>query len=156
MQNLKSKKLNIKNVPKGNNAVSKIYLRPNTLFQFLLFFSIVLILRDNTIVGLGLIGFSCYNLLFTKNKYVVEFYETYVLFHLENFDDEVYLLFYNEIESWSYINNNKGIDQIKVRLQGGKELAFNSYERRKMKKYMERYTKQKDINEAVLNRVQTN
>lgn len=156
MNALKSKKLKIKNVPKGQKAMSKIYLRPNTLFQFLLFFSIILILRDNMIVGLGLIGFSCYNLLFTKNKYVVEFYESYVLFHLDNFDEEVYLLFYNEIESWHYNKNTKGIDQVKVRLQDGKELSFNSYERRRMKKYMERFTKQKEFNEAVLERVQAN
>lgn len=153
---VKSKSLKRRNLPKGNNALAKINLRPNLLFQIILASAVILMIQNNLIIGLGLLGFSGYNLFFTKNKYVVEFYDEYVVFQLDNFEDEVYIVFYSEIESWQYHQLNKGIDSVEVQLVNLDKLTFNSYDRRNMKRYMKKFTKLKDAKEVALRNVSAN
>ncbi|MGL5541662.1 MAG: hypothetical protein ACRDBX_08540 [Erysipelotrichaceae bacterium] len=136
MEEVNSKVIMKRNLPKGKVAISKIDMKPVQLFYAIIGMGFVFLGFGTYLIGIPLIIFSAYNLFFTKAEPVVEFYDEYVLFKNDRFQEEYYLVFYREILAWKYFQNKKAMDEVEITLQNHQRLIFTSYDKGKMVRLM--------------------
>ncbi|MGL5978839.1 MAG: hypothetical protein ACRCZJ_07595 [Erysipelotrichaceae bacterium] len=142
MEEVRSKKLKKRYLPKGNTAVAKVDIKPVKALYVLFFMGVALFLLSNYFVGGLVIAFCCYALFFTSNKHMIEFYDTYVLF-LDPQSEDYYLVFYNEILTWKYHTNRKGVDYIEIKLVNHEALRFVGYDKAKVLKQFRKFVPQR-------------
>lgn len=121
-------------MPEREYKLGDIHSKP---YGFIIFFLGVgvYMAHSNLMIGILLIALFLYYLFVNKNQTVTEFYEDFVVFYHERNEEECYILFWDEIESWDYERGRFDVDRLHVKLKNGEKIAFRSLSRLKMKKY---------------------
>ncbi len=132
---LKSKKLKVRNLPERDYKLGDIQSKPYGFIIFFLLLGIYIAYRSNLLFGILLIGIFLYYLLVNKNQVMTEFYEDFVVFYNERDPQECYIVFWDEIASWTYERGRFDTDRVHVSLKNGEKIVFRSLSPMKMKKY---------------------
>ncbi|MEG0345942.1 MAG: hypothetical protein RR435_06675 [Erysipelotrichaceae bacterium] len=136
MNNIKSKHLKIRNIPKEKVKLASIGSKPYLVLSILLIISIMTLTTRFRLFGLILTIFFIYCIVFLKDNSTVEFYNNFVIFYDENSAEDCYLIFYHEIDSWYYKKNLSDLDVVYFILNDGSKLEFKSLSESKMKKHL--------------------
>lgn len=138
---VRSKVLKIRNLPKGQRRVGTINSKPLALFIVLLVLGVLLVaVKKNLFIGIFLIVFSLYNILFIRGDCLVEFYEDFVVFyHIHSNKDECYLLFWEDIAKWQIVRNRKDYDELCIELKNHMTVKIPCVSKLKLERYFKRY-----------------
>lgn len=148
---VRSKILKIRNIPKGHRRSGTINSKPLALFIVVLGLGILLVaVKRNLLIGIFLIVFSLYNILFIRGECMVEFYDEFVVFyHVNSQKDECYVLFWEDIAKWQVARNRKDYDELNIELKNHTTIKIPCVSRIKLDRYFKRYV-QSAVQEDVL------
>ena len=107
---VRSKILKIRNLPKTGEKRGEIKTKPYGLLLTFLVIGIALLFTSYYVFGIVLVGLFLYYLLFIKNALLVEFFDTYAVFYLNNGKDECYVLFWNDVKDWQLEKAKRDMD----------------------------------------------
>ena len=99
--NVKSKVLKIRNLPTDGRKIDQINAKPYLVIAVFLFIGIALLFTRVYLIGIVITFLFLYCLLFVKDVVLIEFYETYAVFYLNNGKEECFLLFWQDVAKWS-------------------------------------------------------
>ena len=133
---IRSKKLKTRNLPEPREAIDQINAKPYVFIALFLFIGLYMFFMTSYLWGVFMIAIFLYYLVFVKNKILTEFYEDYIVFYNDKDEEECYIVFYNEIKSWSYEVGRFATDTVQITFKDGKRIAFDCLSKRKMKRYL--------------------
>lgn len=137
-----------RNLPENYPVKNVIKVKP--IFAMLVFILIGGIMTFSTnykLIGAVFAVIGGYTLFFTENKVSVEFSNDFMVVYLEENEDECFLIYYNEIESYQYKAKMYQTDLVQIITKDRKMFEFKSLDRRKMKKYLKEYLFKKTEND---------
>lgn len=138
---VRSQYLKIRNLPQKEKRIGSINSKPYVFFCILLLISFYFIRRQVYLLGVLIQVISIYNLCFTHNEKLVEFYRGYVVFyHINEHKDDCFLLFWEDVAGWYFTNGGHGYDAICVELRNQKQVTLRCVERWKIARYFKRCT----------------
>ena len=129
---MKSKKMKARNIPKNQNTIDTLTNKTYLFLFFVLLMGIVVSFKF-IYVGIIFITFSLFMLLM-KKIVVIAFYDDYVVFYLDKMNENVYILYLDEIINWMILNHKRGIE-IKVTLKNQETITLNCTTKLKVLKY---------------------
>ncbi len=138
---VRSKVLKIRNLPQGNKRIGSINAKPYAFFVVTLIAGILLVMKQSHLIGSIGIILSLYQLCFTQNEKLAEFYVDYAVFyHINDHKDECFLLFWEEVEDWQCICKHSGYDRIEITLNNQKNVSLRCVDQHKINRYLKRFT----------------
>ena len=137
--NVKSKVLKIRNLPTGSKKVDEINAKPYLFLIVFLLIGIVLLFTDLYLIGIVISFLFLYCLLFIRNVTLVEFYEDYAVFYLNNGNEECFILFWEDITSWNIANSRFDLDVVNIELRNCQCISLKCVSVKKVKKYFSKY-----------------
>lgn len=140
--NVKSKILKIRNLPIDGKKVDQIKAKPYMFIIVILLFGIALLWTNFYLLGILITLFFLYYLLFVKDTLLVEFYDYYVVFYLNNGKEECFLLFWEDIDHWDISCSRRECDVLNITLKNNETLALKCLARKKVEKYFTIYASQ--------------
>lgn len=140
MDEIKSKRLLCRNLPKSREVEAKCNSKP--VLGLCMFFIIgaLLCLTSYWVFGVLIAVLSLLGLFFIKNQVMTEFNKEYVVFYKEGDLEECYLLYWEDIDRWKYQNGKGGLDFIQILLKNGELQTHKIFSKGKMMKYFNRYS----------------
>ena len=136
---VRSKILKIRNLPKTGEKRGEIKTKPYGLLLTFLVIGIALLFTSYYVFGIVLVGIFLYYLLFIKNTLLVEFFDTYAVFYLNNGKDECYVLFWNDVKDWQLEKAKRDMDILNIVLKDDTTIALKCLGRKKICKYFKQY-----------------
>lgn len=133
--NIKSKILKIRNLPTNGKKIDQINSKPYMCIIVFLLFGIAMLWTSFYLLGIIITLIFLFYLLFVKDKTLVEFYDQYVIFYLNNGKEECFLLFWEDILHWDITQNRKDLDVLNIILKDNEQIALNCLSRKKIEKY---------------------
>lgn len=126
-----------RNLPENYSVIDVIKIKPIfAMFVFLLIGSIMVFSTNYKLIGgvFALIG--GYTLFFAENKVSVEFSNDFMVVYLEDQEEECFLIYYDEVESYRYRARMYQTDYVQIITKDRKMFEFKSLDRRRMKKFL--------------------
>lgn len=137
--NVKSKILKIRNIPKGGNKIAQIKAKPYGFILLFLGLGIVLLWTRFYFLGIIISAVFLYYLLFVKDILLVEFYDAYAVFYLNNGNDECFLLFWEDIYHWDITSSRRDLDVLNIMLKNDQSYALKCLGKKKIVQYFNLY-----------------
>ena len=142
---IKSNRFKCRNLPANYVVDARIKSKPIISMCFVAVTGFILLFQDSYFfMGVLLLFFSGYSLLFSKNQTTVEFSDDFVVFYLDDHHGECYLIYYTDIENYEYQRKLFDTDVVKIKLKNQKILEFKSLDRRKIQKNFKKHAKMLD------------
>lgn len=137
--NVRSKVLKIRNLPHDGKKVAQITSKPYLFIIICLLIGGALLFTRMYLLGVVIaILFLCY-LLFVRDVVLVEFFDRYVVFYLNNGQDECYLLFWEDVASWQLVQHRNDLDELKVVLKNQQTISLRCLGRKKLLRWFHTY-----------------
>lgn len=133
--NVKSKVLKIRNLPTDGKKIDQINAKPYMLIIVFLLIGVSLLFTRVYLMGIVIALLFLYCLLFVKDVVLIEFYERYAVFYLNNDKDECFLLFWEDIEKWSVTSSRNELDTLNIELKNHQCVSLKCVSRKKVEKY---------------------
>lgn len=137
--NVKSKVLKIRNLPTGSKKIDKINAKPYLVLIVFLLVGIMLLFTSFYLIGIVISFLFLYCLLFIKNVTLVEFYEDYAVFYLNNGNEECFILFWEDITSWNIVSSRFDLDVLNIELRNRQCISLKCVSAKKVEKYFAKY-----------------
>lgn len=137
--NVKSKILKIRNLPTDGKKIDQINAKPYSFIIVCLIAGISLMCTSLYLIGFIITFLFLYYLLFVKDVVLIEFYDQYAVFYLNNGKDECFLLFWEDVLRWSITSNRNDLDLLNIVLRNNECIALKCLSRKKVEKYFLRY-----------------
>ena len=141
---VKSKVLKIRNLPCDGKKLDTISSKPYGFICVLLIAGIILLCSNYYLVGCVITIFSAYYLFFVKNIKLVEFFDRYALFYMNNGKDECFVLFWEDVDHWEFSKCKNDLDSLTITLKNHQSVSIKCVSRKKIEKYLTECTTQKD------------
>lgn len=133
--NVKSKILKIRNLPTDGKKIDQINAKPYLFIIVCLIAGISLMCTNLYLIGIIITFMFLYYLLFVKDVVLIEFYDQYAVFYLNNGKDECFLLFWEDVQRWSITSNRNDLDLLNIVLRNNECIALKCLSRKKVEKY---------------------
>lgn len=146
--NVKSKILKIRNLPTDGKKIDQINAKPYLFIIVFLVIGICLMCTRLYLIGLVITFLFTYYLLFVKDTVLIEFYDSYAVFYLNNGKDECFLLFWEDVRRWSISSNRKDLDLLSIIFRNNETIALKCLSRKKVEKYFQKFTAHDEENEV--------
>ena len=141
---IKSNRFKCRNLPANYEVNARVKSKPVLTMCFIAVAGLILIFQNSYFfMGVLLLFFGMYSLLFSKNQTTVEFSDDFVIFYLDDHGGECYLIYYADIESYEYQRKLFDTDIVRIKLKNQKILEFKSLDRRKITKNLEKHVAHK-------------
>lgn len=137
--NVRSKILKIRNLPIDGKKIGQIKAKPYGFILLFLFMGICLLCTRFYIVGFVITAIFIYYLFFVRDMVLVEFFDRYVVFYLNNGKEECFLLFWEDIEHWNITSSRRDMDVLNIILRNNQTIALKCLGRKKIEKYFNEY-----------------
>lgn len=137
--NVKSKILKIRNLPTDGKKIDQINVKPYSFIIVCLIAGISLMCTSLYLIGFIITFLFLYYLLFVKDVVLIEFYDQYAVFYLNNGKEECFLLFWEDVLRWSITSNRNDLDLLNIVLRNNECIALKCLSRKKVEKYFLRY-----------------
>lgn len=138
---VRSKILKIRNLPQGDKRIGSINAKPYAFFVVVLLTGILSVMKEHYLFGSIFIIVSLYNLCFTQNEKLAEFYADYAVFyHINDHKDECFLLFWEDVEGWQCMRRHSGYDMIEITMHNQKSVSLRCVDKHKIDRYLKRFT----------------
>ena len=139
---MKTKELKQYNLPSDRILVGSIEAKPYFLIFLALIIGFVLVFFFNRMYGISLIfmGFGC--LAFLPRRELMEFTTDYVILFNKANQSNCILIYYEDIESWSYINGFLE-DEVVIELVDGSTQRIECFSKNKIERLLGLYAKGK-------------
>lgn len=137
--NVKSKCLKIRNLPSDGEYLGHINSKPYAFIIIGILIGAALLATSFYLVGIVLCLVFLYCLVFVKNIKLVEFYKDYVVFFLNNGNDECFLIFWQDVASWEMESHVNDLDILHIHLKNGKDVSLKCLSRKKIETYFRTY-----------------
>lgn len=137
--NVKSKILKIRNLPTDGKKIDQINAKPYSFIIVCLIAGISLMCTSLYLIGFIITFLFLYYLLFVKDVVLIEFYDQYAVFYLNNGKEECFLLFWEDVLRWSITSNRNDLDLLNIVLRNNECIALKCLSRKKVEKYFLRY-----------------
>lgn len=137
---IKSKILKIRNLPCNETRLDTISSKPYTFICALLALGILLLCSSYYLIGVVVAIFSAYYLVAVKNVKLVEFYEEYAVFYLNNGKDECFVMFWEDVSQWEITGSRMDLDTLCVTLKNHQTISIRCVQRKKIQKYFQMHT----------------
>lgn len=137
--NVKSKVLKIRNLPADGKKIDQINAKPYLVIIVFLLIGISLLFTRVYLIGIVITFLFLYYLLFVKDVVLIEFYETYAVFYLNNDRDECFLLFWEDVAKWTITSSRNDLDVLNIELRNHQCIALKCLSRKKVEKYFMAY-----------------
>lgn len=144
--NVRSKRLKTRNLPQNNKRIDRVNSKPYVFIVLSLCAGCVMIYKNHYFIGSLISVLFLYNLVCIKNKIIMEFYPDYVVFYAEHEKDECFILFWEDVESWSYHIGKNDLDTVNVTLKDQSAICFKSLSKRKTMRHFKKYASSKQNN----------
>lgn len=135
--NIKSKILKIRNLPTDGKKIDQINAKPYLFIIVFLIVGICLMCTRLYLVGFVVTFLFLYYLLFVKDVVLIEFFDRYAVFYLNNGKDECFLLFWEDVLHWSISGNRNDLDLLSIVLRNNETVALKCLSRKKVEKYFQ-------------------
>lgn len=136
----KSNKYKIRNLPENYPVIQSIKTKPVfAMFVFLLIGGIMVFSTNYKLIGAVFAVIGGYTLFVEKNKVSVEFSNDFMVVYLEDNEEECFLIYYNDIETYNYRARMYQTDYIQIITKDKKMFEFKCLDRRRMKKYVKEF-----------------
>ena len=140
--NVKSKILKIRNIPKNGKKIAEIKAKPYGMILLFLCLGLALLCTRFYFLGIIISAVFMYYLVFVKDILLVEFYEEFAVFYLNNGNDECFLLFWEDIYHWDITSSRRDLDVLNIMLKNNQTYALKCLGKKKIMRYFERYATQ--------------
>lgn len=144
--NVKSKILKIRNLPCNETRLDTISSKPYAFICVILALGILLLCSSYYLIGAVVSIFSAYYLLAVKNVKLVEFYENYAVFYLNNGKEECFVMFWEDVAQWEISGNRMDLDTLNVMLKNNQSISIRCVQRKKIEKFFQMHTCLKKTN----------
>lgn len=141
---MKSKILKIRNLPTDGKLLDRVTSKPYLFIVFFIVVGVIFLFTPFYLLGIVLCILFLYNLLFVKNITLIEFYDAYVFFYLNNGKDECFVLFWEDILKWNYTQHRNRLDLLQIHLKNNESITMKCLSRKKILKYFHKYGDLKD------------
>lgn len=144
----KSNKYKRRNLPENYSVIHAIKTKPVfAMFVFLLIGGIMVFSTNYKLIGAVFAIIGGHTLFIAKDKVSVEFSNDFMVVYLEDNEEECFLIYYNEVESYNYCARMYQTDYIQIITKDRKMFEFKCLDRRKMKKYLKEHLMVKTEND---------
>jgi len=133
--NVKSKVLKIRNLPTDGRKIDQINAKPYLIIAVFLFIGIALLFTRVYLIGIVITFLFLYCLLFVKDVVLIEFFENYAVFYLNNGKEECFLLFWQDVAKWSITSSRNDLDVLNIELKNQQCISLKCVSRKKVEKY---------------------
>ncbi len=142
----RSNRYKVRNLPENYPVKDVIKNKPVfAMFVFMLIGGVMIFSTKYALIGAVFALVGGYTLFFAENKVSVEFSQDFMVVYLAEQEEECFLIYYNEIESYKYCAKMYQTDEVQIITKDRKMFEFKSLDRRKMKKFLKAYlTKEND------------
>ncbi len=136
---VRSNVLKTRNLPQSSKKLDVVNSKPYLFIILLFIIGILFIVYDFLLIGIAITLIFGYNLLFIRNVVVTEFFEDYAVFYMDKNREECFLLFWNDILSWSYVKTKQDFDRIEVVLKNNQKVSFKCLSKNKILKNFKKH-----------------
>ncbi len=126
MEKIRSNHLKCRNLPYDYEVVDQIDSKPVIGLAALAIIGFFTLGSQYFMIGAVLIFMSFYGFINMKNDTLVVFTDSFVIFYLDNHKEDCYLIYWDEIMDYRYINKPFETDLIEITLINGKKIQFKS------------------------------
>ena len=140
MVNVKSKILKIRNLPKDGKRIDHVNAKPYLFIIVCLIVGVALLFTKIYFVGIVITLLFLYYFVFVRDVVLVEFYDQYAVFYLNNGKDECFLLFWEDVVKWEIINNRNDLDHLNIIMRNQESITLKCLSKKKVAKYFGQYT----------------
>lgn len=130
--NVRSKILKIRNLPVDGKKDGQIKAKPYGLILLFLCIGLALLCTQLYFIGIVVVGIFLYYLVFVKDMTLVEFYDTFAVFYLNNGKDECFLLFWEDLDHWEMVSSKKDLDVLNVVLKNNQTVSLKCLGKKKI------------------------
>lgn len=139
---IKSNRFKCRNLPKNYDVKAVVKSKPIFMMCLALALGIVLIfMKSYMFVGILLLGMALFGLIFSKNPVTVEFSDQFVVFYLDDHQEDCYLVYYEDIDRYEYKRKVFDTDVLQIVLKNQKVLEFKSLDKKKVTKNLNQHVK---------------
>lgn len=146
---VRSNVLKTRNLPQSSKKLDEIKVKPYLFIIILFMIGIAFLVYGHFLMGIAITLIFGYNLLFIRNVVVTEFYEEYVVFYMDKNCEECFLLFWNDILSWSYVKRKHDLDIIEVVLKNNHKVSFKCLSKKKVLKNFTAHAATRQVEEKI-------
>lgn len=137
--NVKSKILKIRNLPCNGKKIAEIKAKPYGFILLFLGVGLLLLCTRFYFLGIVIAALFLYYLLFVKDILLVEFYDLYAVFYLNNGNDECFLLFWEDIYHWDISSSRRDLDVLNIMLKNDQTYSLKCLGKKKIVRFFEQY-----------------
>ncbi len=137
--NVRSKILKIRNLPTDGELIDHINAKPYLFILVYIAIGLALMFTRLYLIGIVITFMFLYYLLFVKDVTLIEFYDKYAIFYLNNGKDECFLLFWEDVEKWSISSSRNDLDVLNIVLRNQESIALKCLGRKKVARYFVTY-----------------
>lgn len=102
---------------------------------------VLIFMKSYMFVGILLLGMALFGLIFSKNPVTVEFSDQFVIFYLDDHQEDCYLVYYEDIDRYEYKRKVFDTDVLQIVLKNQKVLEFKSLDKKKVTKNLNQHVK---------------
>lgn len=146
--NVKSKTLKIRNLPKDEKRLACINSKPYLFIVLFLTIGFYALWKQYYIVGTIIVAIFLFNLFCIPNKVVTEFFEDYAVYYYEQEKDECFILFWEDIATWTYFSRMNDLDMIEVELKNGAGICFKCLSKQVTLQYFQKFAADQRVMKA--------
>lgn len=150
---MRSQTIRIRNLPKTNETLHQVRIKPIMLLVFLAIGGVAFILLKPEIyfVGILLLLFGLFGLLVMPDKVLCEFSDEYMVLYNLNEKSRCNIIYYEDIVSWRY-EWHATYDQLYITLVDGTSEVMELYNKSSVKKYLDQYAPNKEVKNTSIKR----
>ena len=129
-----------RNLPENYPVENVIKVKPIfAMSVFLVIGGIMVFSTNYKLIGAVFALIGGHTLFFTENKVSIEFSKDFMVVYPSDQEEDCYLIYYNDIENYSYVARMYQTDYIQIITKDRKMFEFKSLDRRRIKKYLKQY-----------------
>ena len=133
--NVRSKILKIRNLPVDGKKLGQIKAKPYGFILLFLLLGIAMTFTRFYIFGFIIAAVFLFYLVGVKDMLLVEFYDRYAVFYLNNGLDECFLLFWDDIEHWEIVSSRRDLDVLNITLKNHQTISLKCLGKKKIERY---------------------
>ena len=137
--NVRSKILKIRNLPADGTRIDQIKAKPYGFIILFLLLGIAMTFTRFYIFGFIIAAVFLFYLVGVKDMVLVEFFDCYAVFYLNNGLDECFLLFWDDIEHWEIVSSRRDLDVLNITLKNNQTISLKCLGKKKIEKYFCQY-----------------
>lgn len=138
--NVKSKVLKIRNLPSDGQKLDTISSKPYAFILVLFSAGIILLCTEYYLIGAIASIFGGYYLFFVKNVKLIEFFDRYAIFYMNNGRDEAFVLFWEDVQRWEFVPCKSELDTLTITLKNQQSVSIKCVSKKKIEKYLKEQT----------------